>query len=137
MNCTITVDGVSKPILTQVSTMYQLMTDGRDASNTPGSSASLYSKWDPMTFPVVSKDGKRVWLVQVDGRNGWTSMGVKGYEMYRIAKKLGGWWMTRFDGGGSSCTWVWNGSSGSIVNHPSDSPGGERSCISYLLIRAK
>ena len=137
VNCTITVDGVSKPILTQVSTMYQLMTDGRDASNTPGSSASLYSKWDPMTFPVVSKDGKRVWLVQVDGRNGWTSMGVKGYEMYRIAKKLGGWWMTRFDGGGSSCTWVWNGSSGSIVNHPSDSPGGERSCISYLLIRAK
>ena len=137
VNCTITVDGIAKPILTQVSTMYQLMTDGRDASNTPGSSSSLYSKWDPMTFPVVSKDGKRVWLVQVDGRNGWTSMGVKGYEMYRIAKKLGGWWMTRLDGGGSSCTWVWNGSSGSIVNKPSDSVGGERSCLNYLLIRAK
>lgn len=136
-NCTITVDGVAKPILTQVSTMYQLMTDGRDASNTPGSASSLYTKFDPKTFPVVSKDGKKVWLVEVDGRNGWTSMGVKGYEMYRIAKKLGGWWTTGLDGGGSSCTWIWKGSSGSIVNKPSDTVGGERSCMNYLLIRAK
>lgn len=137
LNCTITVDGVSKPILTQVSTMYQLMTDGRDASNTPGSSASLYSAYDPMTYPVVSKDGRKVWLVQIDGRQNWYSMGVKGYEMYRIAKKLGGWWATRLDGGGSSCTWVWNGSSGGIVSRPYDNPGGERSCMNYLLIRAK
>lgn len=137
LNCTITVGGVSKPILTQVSTMYQLMADGRDVSNTPGQNASLYSVFDPMTYPVVSKDGTRVWLIQIDGRQGWYSMGVKGYEMFRIAKKLGGWWATRLDGGGSSCTWVWNGSSGSIVGRPYDTPGGERSCMNYLLVRAK
>lgn len=137
VNCTISVDGVIKPILSQISSMYQLMTDGRDASNTPGSNSSLYTALDPQTFPVVSKDGTKVWLVQIDGRQGWYSIGIKGYELYRIAKKLGGWWTTRIDGGGSSCTWVWNGSSGSIVSRPSDTPGGERSCMNYLLIRAK
>ena len=137
VNCTISVDGVIKPILSQISSMYQLMTDGRDASNTPGSNSSLYTALDPQTFPVVSKDGTKVWLVQIDGRQGWYSIGIRGYELYRIAKKLGGWWTTRIDGGGSSCTWVWNGSSGSIVSRPSDIPGGERSCMNYLLIRAK
>ena len=132
------MDGVTKPILSQCSTMYQLMTDGRDASDTPGATNTLQKQHDPMTYPVVSRDGKKVWLVQVDGRQGWYSMGLKSYEIYRIARKLGGWWVTRLDGGGSSCTWVWNAAtgSGSLVNRPSDS-NGERSCLSYLLIRAK
>ena len=137
--CDIAIDGdSSKPILSLGSTMYQLMTDGEDASNTPGSSASLYSKYDPMTFPVVSQDRRKVWLVEVDGRQGWYSMGVKGYEMYRIARKLGGWWVTRFDGGGSSSMWVWNSSTqtGSIVSKPADSKG-ERSCMSYLIVKEK
>ena len=139
VKCEIAVDGVKKPIYSQVSTMYQLMTDGADASNTPGSSASLYSKYDPMTYPIVSKDLKKVWLVEIDGRQLWYSMGVKGYEMYQIAKKLGGAWVTRFDGGGSSCIWVWDEAkgSGSIRSKPCDSPGGERSCMSYILVRAK
>lgn len=140
VSCDISVEGsAKKPIYTQASTMYQLMTDGADASNTPGSSASLYSVYDPMTFPVVSKDLKKVWLVEIDGRQLWYSMGVKGYEMYQIAKKLGGAWVTRFDGGGSSGIWVWDASkgSGSIKSKPCDNPGGERSCISYLLVREK
>ena len=137
--CDMAIDGdSSKPIWSLGSTMYQLMTDGQDASNTPGSSASLYSKYDPMTFPVVSQDLRTVWLVEIDGRQGWYSMGVKGYEMYRIARKLGGWWVTRMDGGGSSSMWVWNESAqkGAIVSKPSDSKG-ERSCMSYLIVKEK
>jgi exopolysaccharide biosynthesis protein len=137
--CTIAIDGdSSKPILTMDSTMYQLLTDGEDASNTPGSSASLYSVYDPMTFPVVSKDRTKVWLVEIDGRQGWYSTGIKGYELYRIAKKLGGWWATRMDGGGSSCMWVLNPatSTGALVNKPCDSKG-ERSCMTYVLLREK
>ena len=134
----ISVDGVTKPIFTQNSSMYKLMTDGEDASNTPGSSASLYSTYDPMTFPVVSSDGRKVWLVEVDGRQAGYSIGVKGYEMYRIARKLGGWNVTRLDGGGSSCMWVYDSSknAGGIVNSVSDSKG-ERSCLNYLLVRLK
>lgn len=140
--CDISIDGdASKPILTLDSSMYQLMTDGQDASNTPGSSSSLYTAYDPKTWPVVSADRKKVWIVEVDGRQispTWYSLGVKGYEMYRISKKLGGAWVTVTDGGGSSAMWVWNSStkSGSIVNRPCDSKG-ERSCMTYLLIREK
>ena len=111
----------------------------RRASRSPES--SLSTKYDPKTFPVVSADRKKVWLVEVDGRQispTWYSLGVKGYEMYRIAKKLGGAWVTGMDGGGSSSMWVWNPSknSGKIESKPSDSKG-ERSCMTYVLIREK
>ena len=58
--------------------------------------------------------------------------------MARIAQKLGGYNMTRFDGGGSSCMWVYNASAGkgSLVNRPCDSKG-ERSCMNYILVRKK
>lgn len=139
LKCEISIDGdASKPIASQGSTMYEIMKDGKDRTSSIGSSSSLHNKYDPMTWPVVSEDGKKLWLVLVDGRQGWYSMGLKGYEIYRISKKLGGWSATRFDGGGSTTMWLWNASSGkgSVVNSISDS-NGERSCMSYLLIRAK
>ena len=132
------VDGETKPIYTQNSSMYRLMENGSDGSNTPPSGNNLYTTYDPMTFPVVSQDRKTVWLVEVDGRQPGYSYGVKGYEMFRIAQKLGGWNMTRFDGGGSSCMWVYDPakSSGKTVNRVSDSKG-ERSCLNYMLVRLK
>ena len=127
---------VVKPILTQNSSAYYLMKNGEDYSQTPGAAASVHSKFDPMTFAVLDKDCRKVWLVVVDGRQDWYSTGVKGYEVYRIAKKLGGWTCTRFDGGGSSCMWLYDNGSGKIVNSVSDSKG-ERSCLNYLLITGK
>lgn len=136
--CRIAVDGVDKPIVTLVTAMFQLMTDGQDASNTPPPSSNLYTKYDPKTFPVVSQDLSKVWLVEVDGRALWYSLGVKGYEMNRIAKKLGGWWVSGLDGGGSSAMWVWNAAKGkgSLVNRTTDALG-ERSDMNYLLVREK
>lgn len=139
VRCDISIDGdASKPIYSLDSTMYMLMDDGKDASNTPGPNASLYSKYDPKTFPVISRDRKKVWLVEVDGRQLWYSLGVKGYEIYRIAQKLGGWWTTGMDGGGSSAMWVWDSAkgAGSLVNRPCDTKG-ERSCMTYVLVREK
>lgn len=128
-----TYGNLSKPVLTQNSTMYEFIANGKDVS----SSSGIVSH-DPMTFPAVSQDGKKIWLVEVDGRQGWYSTGLNAYEIYRIAKKLGAWNATRFDGGGSSCMWVYDKArgSGSLVNRVSDSKG-ERSCLNYLLIRAK
>ena len=136
---TMSVEGeTARPIYTQNSSMYRLMEDGKDGSNTPPAGNNLYTTFDPITFPVVSQDGKTVWLVEVDGRQPEYSYGLKGYEMYRIAEKLGGWNVTRFDGGGSSCMWVYDqaASSGKIVNSVSDSKG-ERSCLNYMLVRIK
>ena len=132
------IDGETKPIYTQNSSMYRLMEDGKDGSNTPAAGNNLHTTYDPMTFPVVSQDCKTVWLVVVDGRQSGYSYGVKGYEMFRIAQKLGGWNMTRFDGGGSSCMWAYDpaAASGRIVSSVSDSKG-ERSCLNYMLIRIK
>ena len=132
------IEGETKPISTQNSSMYRLMEDGKDGSNTPPAGNNLLTTYDPMTFPVVSQDRKTVWLVEVDGRQAGYSYGVKSYEMFRIAQKLGGWNVTRFDGGGSSCMWVYDpsASSGKIVNRVSDSKG-ERSCLNYMLVRIK
>lgn len=128
-----TYGNLTKPILTQNSTMYEFIADGKDASTVSG-----IVSHDPMTFPAVSQDGKKIWLVEVDGRQDWYSVGLNAYEIYRIAKKLGAWNATRFDGGGSSCMWVYDKTKGSggLVNRVSDSKG-ERSCLNYLLIRAK
>lgn len=136
--CDMAVDGLSKPIRTQVSTMFQMMNAGQDASNTIPASHTIRTTYDPKTFTVVSADLKKVWLVQVDGREMWYSLGVKAYEMYRIGKKLGGAWVTGLDGGGSAAMWVWNPSksSGAIVGRPSDSKG-ERSCMNYLIVKEK
>ena len=137
--CDISIEGdASKPITALGSSMYEIMKDGNDRTSSIGSTSALHTRFDPMTWPVVSADGKKLWLVLVDGRQGWYSMGLKAYEIYRISKKLGGSSATRFDGGGSTTMWLWNPSSGqgSVVNRPSDS-NGERSCMSYLLIRVK
>lgn len=132
------IEGETKPIYTQNSSMYRLMENGSDGSNTPPAGNNLYTTYDPMTFPVVSEDRRTVWLIEVDGRQPSYSYGTKGYEMFRIAKKLGGWNMTRFDGGGSSSMWVYDPgkSSGKTVNRVSDSKG-ERSCLNYMLVRVK
>lgn len=132
------IDGESKPVFTQNSTMFSFLTDGQDKSESCSANHTNRTQHDPVTFVTVSEDRTKVWLIEVDGRkNGW-SMGLKSYEMYRIAKKLGGWNQTRFDGGGSSAMWVYDAAaqSGSVVNVISDSKG-ERSCMNYILLRAK
>ena len=99
--CDISIEGdASKPITALGSSMYEIMKDGNDRTSSIGSTSALHTRFDPMTWPVVSADGKKLWLVLVDGRQGWYSMGLKAYEIYRISKKLGGSSATRFDGGG-------------------------------------
>ena len=137
--CDYTIDGsITKPIYTLNSSMYQFLENGKVNSSSVSSTNVNSTNYDPVTYPVVSQDGKKVWLVEVDGRQEWYSLGLKAYEMVRIAQKLGGYNMTRFDGGGSSCMWVYDASAGkgALVNKPSDSKG-ERSCMNYILIRKK
>lgn len=137
--CEITVDGhATTPIFALESTMYQIMEKGQDNTSSISTTTTNFTKYDPMTFPVVSEDARKVWLVEIDGRQDWYSMGVKAYEIYRIAQKLGGWSVTRMDGGGSSAMWVRNPTTGwsGLVSSPSDSKG-ERSCLTYFLLRKK
>ncbi len=137
--CDITIEGeTTRPIYTQNSTMFHILKDGKDNLASIPSTHTVLTKQDPLTFPVVSQDKKTVWLVEIDGRQDWYSTGVVAYEMMRIAQRLGGYNMTRFDGGGSSVMWIYDSASGKgkVVNSVSDSKG-ERSCLNYILIKAK
>ena len=125
----VAVDGVTKPIVTQNSTMYHLLADGVDKNL----SSSVY---DPMTYVGVDQAGTKVHFFVIDGRQDWVSMGVKFYEMVRIAQKFGCWNVTRFDGGGSTTLWLYTDGAGKVVNKPSDSKG-ERSCMNYMHVRIK
>lgn len=139
LRCDIEVEGeTTRPIYTQNSTMYRVMQDGKDNTSSISSSNTFSIQRDPLTFPVVSKDASKIWLVEVDGRQDWYSIGITAYELYRIAEKLGGYNVTRFDGGGSSAMWIYDSAAGKggLVNSVSDSKG-ERSCMNYILIRTK
>lgn len=136
--CDMTIEGEdTKPIYTQCSSMFELMKNGLDNLSSLPSNHDPSAR-DPRMVPIISKDKKTLWLVQADGRQGWFSCGISHSEMMIVAKKLGGYSATNLDGGGSSTMWVYDAaaSKGSVVNSVSDSKG-ERSCLNYLLIKAK
>ena len=138
LRCDMTIEGeTTRPIYTQNSSMFHMLKNGVDNLSSLPSNHDPAAR-DPKTFPVVSQDKKTLWLVQVDGRQGWYSCGICPNEMVVLAKKLGGYNMTNVDGGGSSTMWVYDAAAGkgSVVNSVSDSKG-ERSCLNYMLIKVK
>lgn len=136
LRCDMTIEGeTTRPIYTQNSSMFHMLKNGsNNLSSLPYNHDP--AERDPKTFPVVSQDKKTLWLVQVDGRQGWYSCGICPDEMVILAKKLGGYNMTNVDGGGSSTMWVYDEAAGKgkVVNSVSDSKG-ERSCLNYMLIK--
>lgn len=81
----------------------------------------------PRTFMGISKDGKTVYSVAVDGR--WEgSAGVTLDDEGRILKMLGAWHGLNLDGGGSTTMVV----HGNITNHVSG--GSERAVGDALLV---
>ena len=136
--CDLTIEGeTTRPIWTQNSSMFHMLKDGVNNLSSLPSNHDPTAR-DPKTFPVVSQDKKTLWLVQVDGRQGWYSCGICPDEMVVLAKKLGGYNMTNVDGGGSSVMWVYDSAAGKgqVVNSVSDSKG-ERSCLNYMLVKVK
>ena len=136
--CDMTIEGEdTKPIYTQCSSMFELMKNGMDNLSSLPSNHDTAER-DPRMVPIISQDKKTLWLVQADGRQDWFSNGISHKEMMIVAKKLGGYSATNLDGGGSSVMWVYDPAAGkgSVVNSVSDSKG-ERSCLNYLLIKAK
>ena len=136
--CDLTIEGeTTRPIWTQNSSMFHMLKDGVNNLSSLPSNHDPVAR-DPKTFPVVSQDKKTLWLVQVDGRQGWYSCGICPDEMVVLAKKLGGYNMTNVDGGGSSVMWVYDSAAGKgqVVNSVSDSKG-ERSCLNYMLVKVK
>jgi exopolysaccharide biosynthesis protein len=89
----------------------------------------------PRTAAGVSRDGRTLLLVVVDGRQDGWSVGVTLPELARILLDAGAWNAVNLDGGGSSALWyrASGESDGRILNRPSD--GRVRPVASHLGVR--
>lgn len=85
----------------------------------------------PRTAAGLSKDGKTLILLVVDGRSS-ASVGMTGPELSGVMIELGSWKALNLDGGGSSAMYI---RGEGIVNHPSD--GHERRVSNQLGIHAR
>ncbi len=99
-----------------------------DAATVEGTISRNAEVRHPRTSIGVSRDGKRLWLVVVDGRS-TASVGMTLVELADTMRALGAWNALNFDGGGSS-TMVVNGK---LVNAPSDATG-ERNIGNAMMV---
>jgi hypothetical protein len=84
-----------------------------------GVSINTWPSAEPRTVMGYSQDGRKVYLVVVDGRSG-SSAGVTTGQAADIIKALGAHTAVNLDGGGSSCMVVNVNGSRTVVNSPSD-----------------
>ncbi|PRD52750.1 phosphodiester glycosidase family protein [Sphingobacterium gobiense] len=94
---------------------------------------------EPRTCIGVSADGKRVFMMAVDGRNFWYSNGMLFEELGHCLKALGAENGINLDGGGSTTFFVRHSPDFTedrfkVRNWPTDNGGQERSVANGLLI---
>jgi len=91
----------------------------------------------PRTAFGVSADGRRAWMVVVDGRQ-QSSGGATLDEMAAILRRLGASDAVNFDGGGSTTMVFDDGAGPRVVNSPIHTgiPGRERPSATHLGVRA-
>ena len=81
---------------------------------------------------MIGDDGTSIWLITVDGRQPWLSLGMSFTELRGLARRLGLRSALNLDGGGSTTMVV----RGVIVNNPSDA-GGPRKVSDAILVRLR
>ncbi|MBB4037040.1 exopolysaccharide biosynthesis protein [Dysgonomonas hofstadii] len=97
---------------------------------------------EPRTCIGVSKDGTKVYIMAIDGRNFWYSNGMAYGEMGQCLKALGTENGINLDGGGSTTFFIRNTPDFAddrfeIRNWPTDNGGKERAVANGLLIISK
>ena len=90
---------------------------------------------------AVGTNGKKVYLVAVDGRNAENAQGVSLWEFTKIMRWIGAEDALNLDGGGSTTLYAEGENGSGIVNHPSDNKKfdheGERHVVNSLLFILK
>lgn len=107
---------------------------------------SAYTKaLNPHTAVGVSRDGKKVYLMTVDGRQNGYSEGMRTDEMAEMLLQFGAWDAVNFDGGGSTTLVIDDSPNQTqdarVLNSPSDNasptkPGSERVVANSLAVFA-
>lgn len=93
----------------------------------------------PRTAVGVSRDGRRVWLVVVDGRQPGFSEGASTEDLKQLFVSLGAHDALNLDGGGSSTMVVAGADGPRVVNSPIHTgvPGRERPSANHLGVFAR
>jgi hypothetical protein len=81
---------------------------------------------------MIGDDGSSIWLVTVDGRQPWLSLGMSFRELQGLAARLGLRSALNLDGGGSTTMVI----RGAVVNHPSDQTG-PRQVSDAVVVRSR
>ena len=108
-----------------------LLRDGREI--TDWTDEQIAEGFDTARHPrtMIGADGDGgIWLVTVDGRQPWLSLGMNFAELKRLSRRIGLLSALNLDGGGSTTMVVqreW------IVNHPSD-PAGPRAVSDAIVV---
>ena len=108
-----------------------IVNEGKEAVRygTEGVGKSFIDTRHPRTAVGISRDGKKLFMVTVDGRQPQISIGQSLQELGRYMAKLGCWKAINLDGGGSTSMIV----RGEVVNKPSDRTG-PRTVTNALLV---
>ena len=108
-----------------------LLLDGRQFSDwtVEGISAGFDTARHPRTMIGADAQGA-IWLITIDGRNPFVSMGMNFAELMRLSRRLGLRSALNLDGGGSTTMWV----AGQVVNHPSDRSGPRKVSEAIVVI---
>jgi len=85
----------------------------------------------PRTAAGYSKDGRRLFLITVDGRQASFSVGMSLYELAEFMLNLGVWDALNLDGGGSTTMIV----NDSLVNSPSDATGDRPISNAFVVLQ--
>jgi hypothetical protein len=76
------------------------------------------TKLDPRTAVAIDKQGKKLWLVVIDGRQPGYSEGVTLEELGKLLKELGAVSALNLDGGGSTAMVIEEGRGVKVLNSP-------------------
>lgn len=105
-----------------------------------GKNVAEDDKLNPRTAVGVSKDGRYLYLVAIDGRQKGYSEGTSQAETAEWMRLFGSHSALNLDGGGSTCLAISDGKGGAkILNRPinNDKPGTERIVANHLGVYAK
>ncbi len=93
----------------------------------------------PRTAFGLSADGRRAWIVVIDGRQAGYSMGADNAALVALFRELGASDAMSFDGGGSSTLVAADGAGARVLNRPIHTgvPGRERPVANALLVFAR
>ncbi len=124
------IPDLGSPIMEAVGGLPRIVRDGEVSIEVEREGGSGFRDVrHPRTAVGISANGRRVYLVTVDGRQEGYSVGMTLPELAQLMLELGAYQALNLDGGGSTTLVV----DGQVVNRPSD-PTGERPVANAILV---